>query len=83
MFFKCLNLFEPATSCTAQTLCAKLLSYCKKFVLEFFSCTTARYLLGQHVKISGALCMNLAALGARNALWSVESSIQVQFRDFF
>ena len=36
------------------------------------------------LKIFGALCinicMNLAALGVRNALRSVESSIQVRFR---
>ena len=28
------------------------------------------------------ICMNLAALGARNALWRVESSIQVLFSRF-
>ena len=42
-----------------------------------FSCTTTRCLLGQHVKISGALCCKI--LGIRNALHSIESSIQVQF----
>ena len=38
---------------------AKLLGNRKKFDLEFFSCTTTRYLLGWHLKVSGALCILL------------------------
>lgn len=47
--------FERATS---RTACAELhvFSDCKKFDPEFFfALATARYLLGQHVRISGAL----------------------------
>ena len=69
-----------------ERFCAKLLGDCKEFDPEIFSCTTSRYLLGRHVKIAGALCIHfvifvgiLTAFGVRNALRSVESSIQVQF----
>ena len=44
-----------------------------------FSCTTTRCLLGQHVTLC---CKNLSALGIRNALQSIESSIEVQFSKF-
>ena len=48
-----------------------------------FSCTTTRCLLSWHVKRSGTLCCkNLSALSIRNALQSIESSIQVQFSKF-
>ena len=48
-----------------------------------FSCTTAPCLLGQHIKISGTLCCKiLSALGIKNALQTIESSIQVQFSKF-
>ena len=39
-----------------EHFCTKLLSDCKDFNPEIFSCTTSRYLLGQDVKISGASC---------------------------
>ena len=45
-------------------------------------------LIGRHIKISGAcvyfsnICRNLTALGVRNALQSVESSIQGHFSRF-
>ena len=45
-----------------EHFCAKLLSNRKKFDPEIFSCTTTRYLLGWHVKISGALCILLGKI---------------------
>ena len=42
-----------------KRLCAKLLGDCKEFDPEIFSCTTSQYLLGWHLKISGALCILL------------------------
>ena len=38
-----------------EHFCAKLLSDCKEFNPGPFSCTTSLYLLGRHLKISGAL----------------------------
>ena len=60
-----------------EHLCAKLLSDYKEFDPEICSCTTTRYLLGPHSKALGIL-----SLGTRNALRSVESSIQVKFSRF-
>ena len=40
-----------------EHFCAKLLGECKDFNPEIFSCTTTWYLIGQHVKISGSLCI--------------------------
>ena len=42
-----------------ERFCAKLLGDCKEFDPEIVSSTTSRYLLGRHVKISGALCILL------------------------
>ena len=71
---------QLATPC--EQFCTKLLSDCKEFDADI-SCTTTRCLLDQHVKISGTLCCkNLSALGIRNALQSIEFSIQVQFSKF-
>ena len=42
-----------------ERFCAKLLGDCKEFDPETFSCTTSRYLLGRHLKVSGALCILL------------------------
>ena len=42
-----------------KCLCDKLFGDCKEFDREVFSCTTSRYLLRQHMKISGALCILL------------------------
>ena len=90
LYMVCLlgHMLEPATSRTARTLFAP--NYSATVDPEIFSCTTTRYLLGRHVKISAMalcvyyICRNLTALGVRNALRSVESSIQVQFsRNFF
>ena len=90
-------LFKNAPTHSKQQLaaplkrfCAKLLGDCQEFDPEIFSCTTLRYLLGRHLKISGALymysfsniCMDLTTLGVRNALRSIESFIQVQFSRF-
>ena len=41
-----------------ERFCAKLLSDCKEFDPE----TVSRYLLGRHLKISGALCILLVIL---------------------
>ena len=63
--------------------CTKLLGDCKEFDPEILSCTTTRYLLGQDIwhftYTFSNICRNILALGVRNALRSVESSIQVQF----
>ena len=42
-----------------ECFCAKLLCNCKEFDPEIFSCTTSRYLVRWHLKISGALCILL------------------------
>ena len=60
-------LFKNASTHSSQQLatplkcfCAKLLGDCKEFgSWNFFSCTTSRYLLGWHLKISGTLCILL------------------------
>ena len=60
------RLFKNAPTQSNQQLaaplkrfCAKLLGDSKEFDPEIFSCSTSRYLLGQHLKISGALCILL------------------------
>ena len=84
-------LFENAPTHLNQQLatlferfCAKLFSNCEEFDPEFFSCITSLHLLGWHMKISGTLCILLVVFveicfRRKNALWSVESSFQVQF----
>ena len=76
----------------SEHFCAKLLSDYKEINPEFFSCTTTQYLVGQHLKIFGALHVGIlllmfirtcvSALGVRNALRSIDSSIQDQFLRF-
>ena len=72
-----------------KRFCAKLPGDCKEFDPEILSCTSSRYLLGQHLEDIWRfmytfcnICGNLTALGVRNALRSIESSIQVQSSRF-
>ena len=45
-----------------ERFCAKLLGDCKDFDPENLSCTTSRYLLSRHVKISGTSCILLVII---------------------
>ena len=75
-----------------EHFCGNYLVTIKSFDPEITSCTTTRYLLGQHLKIHGSLCMytfsnicrNFTALGIRNAPRDIEYSIlKSKFGDFF
>ena len=81
---KHLNEFEPATTRTARTLFVpNYLATVKKliliFVLHYYIvfARSAFKAIWRFVYTFSNICMDLAALGIRNALWSVESSIQV------
>ena len=86
---KHLNAFKPAIRHTARTLFAPNYSATVKgsilnFSLHYYTvfARSALKAIWRFVYTFGNICMNLAALGVRNALWSVESSIQVQFLRF-
>ena len=81
---KRLNAFEPATCRTARTLFAPNYSATvKSSILNFFLhyCTlfarSAREDIWRFVHTFSKICINLAALGTRNALWSVESIFEI------
>ena len=71
MFNNVLKQSKQQLAALFEHFCAKLLSDCKEFNPEFFSCTTTRYLLGQHVKISGAFLCILLVIFVRNVLQSM------------
>ena len=81
---KWLNAFEPATRRTARTLFAPNYSATVKssilnFFLHYYTVFARSVLkaIWHFVYTFSNNCMNLAALGIRNALWSIESSIQL------
>ena len=59
LFKKTPTHFNQQLAAPLKRFCAKLLSDCKEFDPEIFSCTTSQYVLGRHVKISGTLCGNI------------------------